>query len=210
MDRARGRSTVDLPDGIVPRWEWRGFGDDFDTADAVLRPLPTERSASSDECYLLSTHADASVKVRDGKIDVKRRLDVDDHGLELWAPTLDADFPLSPTVEGEVLAALGVEVAAPLGAPTPDDLVAELVEGRDDLIATDVHKDRRHYLVDGCMVESTDITVGGTTVRTVTVESPDPAEVLDTLDRLGLADRHNVNVARGLKAMVRFGATSTP
>ena len=55
---------------VVPRWEWRTFGDDLADLDA-LAPLRTTASVESDETYVLSMYGDASVKVRDGVLDVK-------------------------------------------------------------------------------------------------------------------------------------------
>jgi hypothetical protein len=54
---------------IVPRWEWRTFGDRFGPAeDAFATSTPSEPH-ESDETYLVSPHG-GSVKVRDGKIDI--------------------------------------------------------------------------------------------------------------------------------------------
>ena len=39
---------------IVPRWEWRTFGDDFGPADDRFAALEPERVHESDELYLLS------------------------------------------------------------------------------------------------------------------------------------------------------------
>ena len=39
---------------IVPRWEWRHFGQDFGDVDATLGPLSPERVQESDEVYVLS------------------------------------------------------------------------------------------------------------------------------------------------------------
>ena len=79
---------------IVPRWEWRTFGERFGTADdAAGRRSTPARSSESDELYLLSVHSDASVKVRDGLMDVKHLQRVDDHGLELWIPVMKAALP---------------------------------------------------------------------------------------------------------------------
>src|SRR4051794_30436792 len=62
---------------IVPRWEFRTFGD----AGVSFDDEP-ERVQESDEVYILSLHGDASVKVRDGLMDVKLLERVDEHGLE--------------------------------------------------------------------------------------------------------------------------------
>src|SRR5204862_96763 len=68
--------------GIVPRWEWRTFGESFGAAEGLLDLREAERVQESDELYLLSQESDASVKVRDGLIDVKRLEAVDGQGLE--------------------------------------------------------------------------------------------------------------------------------
>ena len=57
---------------IVPRWEWRTFGEGFGAAEGRLAALTPERVEESDELYLLSLRSDASVKVRDGLMDVKQ------------------------------------------------------------------------------------------------------------------------------------------
>ena len=92
---------------IVPRWEWRQFGD----IQARLEETGPERVQESDELYLLSPVSDASVKVRDGLMDVKRLQRVDEHGLEQWLPVLKAPFPLTP--DGVSVVARALEMPAP-------------------------------------------------------------------------------------------------
>ena len=93
--------------GVVPRWEWRSFGDRFDDADELLAGLAADRVQESDEVYFLSLNSDASVKVRDGLMDVKRLVQVDEQGLELWTPVMKAGFPLSATDAAAVLECVG-------------------------------------------------------------------------------------------------------
>ena len=69
-----------------------------------------------------------------------------------------------------------------------------------------VHKRRAHYLLDDCMVELTELSADGSTTRTIAVESPDPALVSATVSTLGLDGRRNVSFARGVKALLGFGA----
>jgi len=200
-------STGKASAGINPRWEWRSVGT-FDEADDMLASRQPEREERSDERYFLSTHSDASVKVRDGLLDVKVLLKVDDNGLQLWTPTLKAGFPVSTDDALTVLAALGVE--AP-GALQPwyslNAILADLIVPHPDLFVVSVHKERSHYRLDGCMVELTEITADDLTTRTVTVESTDPSQVADTVHRLGLAGRDNISVASVLKTLVGIGAT---
>src|SRR5689334_7680653 len=55
--------------GIVPRWEWRTFGDRFGEAEAAFAARTPERVQESDELYLLSVGGGDTVKVRDELMD---------------------------------------------------------------------------------------------------------------------------------------------
>ena len=111
-----------------------------------------ERVQESDELYLLSQESDASVKVRDGLMDVKRLEAVDGDGLEQWRPVLKAAFPLGARDVATVLDALGVagpELARE--AYTLEQLVDEVVEpesrprrGRGAQAARPLHGRRLH------------------------------------------------------------------
>lgn len=193
--------------GVTPRWEWRGFGDRVAPAVDLLSSLEPERRQQSDDRYVLSRHSDASVKVRDGVMDVKQLFEVDDAGLERWAPTLKADFPMSGDEVAQMLTALRIEATLdPTRAYTFADLTAECF-GDDTTLVVDVHKVRTHYVVQGCMVESTEMTAGGSTIRTVGIESTDAAQVLEVLGWLGLTGSANECVARGIKSLVGFGSS---
>ena len=56
--------------------------------------------------------------------------------------------------------------------------------------------------MDECLVELTDFTVNGTTTHSFAAESHDAALVTETVRRLGLAERRNTCVARGLKELL--------
>src|SRR5262249_43798194 len=62
-ERPAGEATA-APSGIVPRWEWRTFGESFGAAEGRLALLDPDRIHESDEIYLLSLESDASVKIR--------------------------------------------------------------------------------------------------------------------------------------------------
>jgi exopolyphosphatase/guanosine-5'-triphosphate,3'-diphosphate pyrophosphatase len=190
---------------IVPRWEWRTFAE-LDAAEARLAALTPERVQDSAEVYLLSTFSDTSVKLRDELVDVKRLQRVNADGLELWMPVMKTAFPLSDDEAETVLDALAVS-GSPLDRAfyTREDFANELVRHDSHLLALPVRKRRAHYTVDECMVELTDIETSSGAVRTIAIESPDPALVRSTIDRLGLGGLANVNMARGLKTLAGFG-----
>jgi len=189
--------------GIVPRWEWRTFGESFGAAEDLLAAGKPARVQESDEVYLLSEESDASVKVRDGLMDVKRLEAVDGHGLEQWRPVLKASFPLAAADVSLVLDALGVsgpELAR--DTYTLGQLVAEVVGPDPALADVAVHKRRVHYEFGGCMAELSEITAALRTTRTIAVETEDPALVSAAVGELQLADRPNVCLARGLKTLL--------
>ena len=187
---------------IVPRWEWRTFGEQLGGAADLGEP---ESVQESEELYFLSEDTDASVKVRDGLLDVKLLEAVDADGLEQWRPVLKQPFPLDAEEVSTALSALGA-APAELGSDsyTLEELVSELVRPNPVLTAVQVHKRRSHFHVGGCMTEVSEISVGRRTVRTVAVEDEDPALVAATLRELSLSDLPNVCVARGLKTLVGF------
>jgi exopolyphosphatase / guanosine-5'-triphosphate,3'-diphosphate pyrophosphatase len=147
------------------------------------------------------------VKVRGGRMDVKELQDVNEDGLEQWKPVLKGSFPLSPDDVGTVVGALNVTVPA-LERPehSLDELLSDLIEPRPELRAVNVHKHREHYTIAGCMAELSEIRTEQGAERTIAVESEDPDAVIEALRELGLAPRRNINLPRGLKALVGFGA----
>jgi exopolyphosphatase/guanosine-5'-triphosphate,3'-diphosphate pyrophosphatase len=192
---------------IVPRWEWRTFGEDFGAAEEAFAALSEQRVEESDELYLLARASDASVKVRDALMDVKRLQRIDD-GLEQWVPVMKATFPLTAENVGAVFDVL--RVAAPVldrAAYSLHDLVEDVVQSNDALRAVEVHKRRSRYTLEGCMAELSDVRTETGATRTIAVEAEDPARVQAAVSSLGLTSRANVCMARGLKTLVGFGTT---
>jgi len=197
-------STADTDPAALPkvgRWEWRAFGEDIAQAERHLTALQAERDHESDDLYVLSAGSDASVKLRDGVVDVKELQRVRSDGLQQWLPVLKAPLPLDADSADLVLTTLGV------GAPhRPIHTIDELVAASPGLRALLVHKRRRRYTVGGCMAELTDMSAAGRSIRTIAVEANDPELVSRTGRALGLDGHENTTVARGLKALAGFGA----
>jgi exopolyphosphatase/guanosine-5'-triphosphate,3'-diphosphate pyrophosphatase len=181
---------------IVPRWEWRAFGDDFGAAERRLAAGDPDALEESDEAYILSAAGDASIKLRGERMDVKRLERVDDDGLEQWRPVLKASFPLKATDVATIKAALAVDVAGSV------DTLDELLAADPGVMALRVQKRRCRYTFGGCMAEVTEFVTEHGATRTLAVESEDPSQVLSVLRDLGLDGRPNICVARGLKALV--------
>jgi exopolyphosphatase/guanosine-5'-triphosphate,3'-diphosphate pyrophosphatase len=181
---------------IVPRWEWRTFGD-----RRFAGPVP-ERVQESDELYLLTAASDASVKVRDAQMDVKHLQRVGDDGLQQWMPVMKAPLPLSAADARFVLTTLAVPVPE-LGrdAYSLDDLTAV----SPDIRVVAVHKRREHFTLGGCMAEHTVLGTDSGSTHTIAVEGEDPARVAAAVREAGFDPRANRSVARGLKALAGIG-----
>jgi exopolyphosphatase/guanosine-5'-triphosphate,3'-diphosphate pyrophosphatase len=193
--------------GIVPRWEWRTFGPRLGTAEERLAAFEPTQVRDSDEIYVLALGHEASIKARDGVMDVKRLERVNAEGLEQWLPVAKAAYPLR--VEGirEAIAALGADVP-PLQREhyTLEQMLDEIVGPSPQLMAIAVHKHRVHYMVDGCMTELSEVRTDRGTAKTIAVESEDPTRVVATVLALGLELQPNVSLPRELKTLAGFDA----
>lgn len=188
---------------IIPRWEWRTFGESFGKADAAFAELHPIEVQESDEIYFLSSANNENVKVRDKLMDIKTLQQVNPDGLEQWKPVMKGSFPLPTTEVRKVLDALSV---APLPLTrdgyTLEQFIDELAKPGDRLRVINVHKKRARYTVDGCMSEMTDVIAEGKSTRTVALELEDPAHVIATVRKLGLDRFENISYPRGLKQLV--------
>jgi exopolyphosphatase/guanosine-5'-triphosphate,3'-diphosphate pyrophosphatase len=106
-----------------------------------------------------------------------------------------------------VVRALDVELATPpaRAAYSLAELLAEVVDPHPHLLAVEVHKSRRRYILDGCPTELSDVRTEHGSIRTIAVESEDPEHVVAVVGELGLWPRPNVNYARALRVLARFG-----
>ena len=139
--------------------------------------------------------------MRGGLLDLKKLQTIDEDGLEQWEPILKAAFPVAATDLQSVLAALAVEHQLERAEYTLEQLLGELPE----LLAVEVHKRRRHVTVGGAMAELSELSTDQGVLRTIAVESDDPALVTAAVRELGLDLRRNVSVPRGLKELVGLG-----
>ena len=188
--------------GIVPRWEWRTFGDHLEHAETAFGSLDTTGIQESDEIYLLAG-ARNGVKIRDDLMDVKILREISAEGLERWEPVLKASFPMSPADVGTVLKAL--DLPAPQQAReswTLQEFLADFGGDGKVLRPVNVHKRRVRYRVNGCTSEVTDVTADGRASKTIAIESEDGPAVLQAVRQVGLNGYVNTSYPRGLQAMV--------
>ena len=183
---------------IVPRWEWRTFGDRFRKADAVFARFQPTQVQDSEELYLLAKGAN-NVKIRDDLMDIKVLREVDANGLERWEPIMKASFPLSPDDVRTVLGALNLPIPEPAMPLTKDAFRYILRTTGDGVVRpVTVRKHRIRYRVGEGMAERSEVHAAGRSRWTIAVESPDAAAVYRAVEILGFADYLNMSYEVGL------------
>ena len=189
---------------IIPRWEWRTFGNrGFDESEALIRGRSPAQVRKSGEVYILSKQSMNNTKVRDDLMDIKTLKAVNEDKLEQWNPILKATFPLGPDVLPGVFAALGVPLPAlQRDAYSLQQYIDDLILPRPELRVVQVVKERHGFLIDGCIVELAEVAFDGVPLRTVAVEQEDPRLVIDTVRALKLDRFENLNYLRAMKSAV--------
>ncbi len=110
---------------IIPRWEFRTFGQHFGAAEAAFGAMTPGAVQESDEIYLLVDDGQPTtdvVKIRFDLMDVKTLREVNPDGLERWEPVAKVAFPLAPADLAIVTQALRLP-------STPSDDAAASLDG---------------------------------------------------------------------------------
>ncbi len=188
---------------IIARWEWRTFGSSFGDAESRINSYPMDKVRTSSETYILSRKSMDNTKVRDQLMDIKTLQRTNEDKLEQWYPVMKAGFPLTRETLDNVFKAWKVKVPD-FGRESYgfDEFLKELVAPDPDLKAVGVDKERRGFVINGCIVEIADLKFNGEPVRTVAVEMEDPARVIVTVRELGLEGFENINYLKALKRFI--------
>jgi len=189
---------------IIPRWEWRTFGEDFGVGEENIKAHECTREIESSEVYILSRKSGENIKVRDTLMDIKVLRNAE-NDLEQWFPIMKATFPIGAEEAREVFKAAGVEVAVNDGDTWEyDAFISKMVDTNPDLKAVGVFKKRYGYLIEGATVEIADLTIDGKATRTTAVEDADPELVTRLVKELGLSGYENISYIKAMRRMVGF------
>jgi len=196
-----------MADAIIPRWEWRTFGDVFGEAENNIKKHKEGGFKKSEEKYILSKLSSNNIKIRDDLADVKTQLNVNADKLEQWTVAMKQSFP-APKDKLEVL--FKDYFKAPLPAFKRDtytytEFLDELIAGNENLCIVEVLKERQAYEINGATVEIAETKFNGVPMRTICVEHADPALVISTVRELGLVGLENINYINAMKKAVGMG-----
>jgi hypothetical protein len=186
--------------GIVARWEWRTFAQDLGPAVKNIEQHERTLRRESREDYILSRKSMNNTKIRDGLMDIKVLIQVNDAMLEQWYPILKEEFPihtdaLATVYENWMLRQPVFE----RDVYTYEQFINELVLPNSDLRLVAVQKERHGYMINNCIVEVAYVKFDDLPICTVAVEMADPELVIRTVEELELNKYTNINYLRALK-----------
>lgn len=191
-------------DKIIPRWEWRTFGNEFGISEEKIKENELGNFKRSSEKYILSKNSNENCKIRDDLMDIKSLQQINDDKLEQWFPTLKETFPMQKEVIEKLFRDF-FKVAVPefkRDSYTYDQYLDELVGPCEDLEIVDVYKERSIYVINLAIVEIAETTFNGVAMRTICVEHEDPVNVINTVRQLSLENFENINYIRAMKMAV--------
>jgi len=189
---------------IIPRWEWRTFGEDLKDGEEAIKKYEMSRIKESKEIYILSKKSNDNTKIRDELMDIKTPIRINSEtGLEQWTVLMKAGFPIHINDLALVYKAFGLPLPyLEKDAYTYDEYLNELIRPAAELHPVDVFKKRFGYTIDGCIVEIADVRFNDKPYKTIAVEHADPERVIRTVRKLGLHRYENINYIKAMKQTI--------
>ena len=188
---------------IIPRWEWRTFGETFGVTEEKIKGYELGNFKKSEEKYILSRNSNENCKIRDDLMDIKSLQMINEDKLEQWYPTLKEGFPLSQeTITKLCNDFFKVEVPAMDKEAYDFEAYIELCKTVKDLVVVDVYKERSIYVINEAIVEIAETTFNGVPMRTICVEHTDPENVINVVRMLEADKFENINYIQAMKKAV--------
>ncbi len=188
---------------IIPRWEWRTFGENLEDGIKAIQAYPEGKVRQSSEIYILSEHSNDNTKIRDELMDIKTLIRVNKDGLEQWTPILKAGFPIHITDLAIVYKAFNIPLPyLKKDEYTYEEYLNELIGSNKSLFMVNVVKERHGFTIDDCIVEIAYVKFNEVPIQTIAVEHADPELVIKTVRKLGLDHYENINYIKAMKRQV--------
>ncbi|MHA1584491.1 MAG: hypothetical protein ACTSWL_04495 [Promethearchaeota archaeon] len=186
---------------IIPRWEWRTFGDDLSRGEENIKKFGESRDRVSKEIYILSKNSNDNTKIRDELMDIKSPIRInEDTGLEQWTVLAKSAFPIHINDLALVYKAFGIKLPyLDKDEYSYKEYIEDLIGKNPDLKMINVEKNRHGYLIDDAIVEIAEVKFNEISTKTIAVEHADMEVVLKAVEKLGLTGYKNVNYIKAMK-----------
>jgi len=188
---------------IIPRWEWRTFGEEFPDYARTLKNYGEPGVKKTEEVYILSKASDENIKIREDLVDVKSLKNINTDQLEQWDPIFKEGFPISSDKLISLFRVFNVSTPEfKRSEYSYQQFLDELIAPNPKLEVVNVKKVRYIYKINDCAVELAETEFNGKPWQTACVEHIDPAVVMTTVKELGLAGHENINYIKAMKKSV--------
>ena len=186
---------------IIPRWEWRTFGDDLSKGEENIKKYGESRDRVSKEIYILSKNSNDNTKIRDELMDIKSPIRInEDTGLEQWTVLAKSAFPIHINDLALVYKAFGIKLPyLDKDEYSYKEYIEDLIGKNPSLKMINVEKNRHGYLIDDAIVEIAEVKFNEISTKTIAVEHADMEVVLKAVEKLGLTGYKNVNYIKAMK-----------
>ncbi len=186
---------------IIPRWEWRTFGNDLSNGEENIKKHGNARHRKSKEIYILSKNSNDNTKIRDELMDIKSPIRINEEtGLEQWTVLAKSAFPIHINDLALVYKAFGLKLPyLDKDEYSYGEYIEELIGENSNLKMINVEKNRHGYLIDDAIVEIAEVKFNEFSTKTIAVEHVDMKVVLNTVKKLGLTEYENVNYIKAMK-----------
>ncbi len=192
---------------LVPRAEFRVFGQnvlDIVTTSMWKAHAKLFKIRTSNETYIVSRLTnEANVKIRDGLLDIKTKVNETEDGYEVFQPRGKFQFPVSKEEIGKIFENLLVTVALDQETYTLDQFI-DMVNAHSDLAAVDVQKERYGFSVDGMICEYGKVLFNGALIETACVESEDYQGMKKAIQALEIDHLENINYLKAAKNVLKM------
>lgn len=183
---------------MTPRYEYRVWAPDLtELAGRLAVQCEPTGVRTSEETYLIHRQTDLNIKIRSETLDIKRLVRTQ-QGFQLWTPILKEAFPISASSAAEVMGYLTEGSSVDEHGPLDLDEFLTRAEETGAAMAA-VAKQRHGYLQEGCILEFAEVTIGGSDVHSVAVESEDLEAALAVAEHLGINELPNQSYQRAIR-----------
>jgi len=206
FDQNAATSAADA-EKLIPRAEFRVFGQnilDIVTTSMWKAQAKLFKIRTSSETYIVSRLTnEANVKVRDGLLDIKTKVNETEEGYEVFQPMGKFQFPVNREEINKIFKNLLVSVTLDQETYTLEQFI-EMVNDHADLAAVDVQKKRYGFSVDGMICEYGKVLFNGALLETACVESEDYQGMKKAIKALEIDALENINYLKAAKNVLKM------
>ncbi|MBK8791887.1 MAG: hypothetical protein IPN59_01820 [Holophaga sp.] len=152
------------------------------------------------ETRIVNLDSAHDVRIREGRLALAWRVQVNRDGLELWDPVLASSFPLASEFVAHLLAAWGLPPSPSLGPLLSEEAFLDTLVARNPTLrAATLALRVRTFELDGVRVSHSTGKAGHLPIQSLHLTHEDPDLLFQILQKTGLSKYPNTNFPQGLK-----------